>query len=256
MLEDELVAVPMRADDGYEPVRLGVLDEGWADDAEEYLHDFHPGDQSVPGPAGIQHIGTGAAEAEDDIVNSYMMARTPMSLGDPAFSPSSTHTTGNVDASPSTGTDHSSPAMRAASTGTTTAVGSGRKWMTGLGIGLGVPKDRALMQNQMRRRTPRSVVVHEGRDSPGTRDDHAQQSRPPLSARSTPVDRAAVSGRGWNWLNGLGIAHVFGTTRGAGQDGGAGGPGWRGQSRIPSSNIWGDLDDLVSLGFGGEPFGS
>lgn len=245
MLEHELVGMP-RSDDGYEPVRLGVRgQEEWADDAEEYLHDFDDGDsarqRAHPGRGGIQHISRGGFEPEDDIVDSYM-ARAPMTRDDPAFSPTSPDTE-RTHTSPSTGTDHSSPLTQGTSRGKTT----GAKWVTGLGIGMGVPKDRALVKNQMRRRTPRSLAAQEGRNE---EDDRKQSSRPPLDNRSSGAESAA-SGRGWTWLNGLGIAHVFsGTTRTAPRGDDGSGPGWTGQSRIPSTNIWGDLDMPVSSGCG------
>ena len=241
MLEDELVEMP-RNEDGYEPVRLGVRgQEDWANDAEEYLHDFNDGDSAQqhahPGRGGIQHLSRGGLEAEDDIVDSYM-ARTPMTQGDPAFSPTSPHTE-RTHTSPSTGTDHSSPLTQGTSRGKTT----GAKWLTGLGIGMGVPKDHALVQNQMRRRTPRKLAVQEERNE---EDDRNQSSRPPLDNRSSGAE-STVSGRGWNWLNGLGIAHVFsGTTRTAPREDDGSGSGWSGQSRIPSTNIWGHSDMPVS----------
>jgi hypothetical protein len=242
MLEDEVVGMP-RSEDGYEPVRLGVRgQEDWAEDAEEYLHDWDDGDstrqQAYPGRGGIQHLSRGGFEAEDDIVDSYM-ARTPMTRDDPAFSPTSPETQG-THTSPSTGTDYSSPLTQGTSTGKAT----GAKWVTGLGIGLGVPKDRSLMQNQMRRRTPRSLATQEGRNE---EDENMQQTqRPPLDNRSSGTE-SATSGRGWNWLNGLGIAHVFsGTTRDAPSGSDEAGHEWIGQSRIPSTNIWGDRDMPVS----------
>lgn len=242
MLEDEVVGMP-RSENGYEPVRLEVRgQEDWAEDAEEYLHDWDDGDstrqQAYPGRSGIQHLSRSGFEAEDDIVDSYM-ARTPMTRDDPAFSPTSPDTE-RTHTSPSTGTDHSSPLTQGMSTGKTT----GAKWVTGLGIGLGVPKDRSFSQNQMRRRTPRSVAAqHEGHpEEEGLRPSQG----PPLDNRSSGAE-SATSGRGWNWLNGLGIAHVFsGTTRAMPSGSVTSDTGWTGQSRISSTNIWGDPDSPVS----------
>lgn len=275
-MERDLSGTPpprTEAEDGYEPVALGVPRSGhWEDEGEEYLHDFDEGSDENPrryggfGQRNIQHLHNGPSDFEDDIVNSYM-ARTPAVsnegsfTNDPALSPASMRTD-PFETSPSMGTDASSPSGQAASPGSTTGKSTGSKWGIGGGIGLGMPRRArsSQSQNQMRRRTPGSITTRGKRDSTedrtindndggvpadGSQNGSRLGQRPSASPHSSAAGSTSASGRGWNWLNGLGIAHVFAARSPEMRNNGSDAAGWS-QSRVPSSNIWGVPTQPVS----------
>ena len=259
-MQRDMAATPVPridAEDGYEPVSLGVhQDRDWSDEAQEYLHDFDEGSDENQrrlgafGQRSIQHLRNGPSDFEDDIVNSYM-ARTPAFsneesfTNDPALTPVSMQTD-PVETSPSVGTDQSSPSARAASPGLMRRSSRG-KWSFGTAIGLGMPRrtGSSQNQNQLRRRTPGRLVSRDRRDSTedmvieGPQDNSRSGHRPLDSPQSSTAGSISASGRSWKWLNGLGIAHMFSATNPEARHEGDDASRW-GQSRVPSSNIWGD----------------
>ncbi|KAJ9092077.1 hypothetical protein QFC19_008851 [Naganishia cerealis] len=254
--------------DGYEVVQLGLqAREDWENDAEEYLddedddestHQRRPFSRFISRGSNATRTSTARTNAEDDIVDSYLH-RTPFleaeESRDSPFSPSSGFSETGLMTSPTSGPDSSpsSSGGRAGTTAATTGTSTGRKWMAGLGIGLGVPLQGAGAdkQNQIRRRTPRSVIMGGGTagsvDSQehGEGDQHGRDqvdrqqrsSRPTLSRRSSTTASSTGTKRRWSWLNGLGIAHMFTGTAQQGDEKREE-DAWN-QQRVPSHNIWG-----------------
>lgn len=259
-MQRDMAATPVpRIDeeDGYQPVNLGVHQgRDWSDERQEYLDDFNEGSDENQRRFGafdhrnIRHLRNSPSDFEDDIVNSYM-ARTPAVsnedsfTNDPALSPASMQTS-PLETSPSVGTDQSSPPAQARSLSLARR-STGGKWSLGTAIGLGMPRrvGSSQSQNQLRRRTPGRISSQDRRDSTedmvidGPQDSSRSGHRPLDSPQSSAAGSMNASGRGWKWLNGSGLAHVFSARNSEARHEGDDTSRW-GQSRVPSSNIWGD----------------